>query len=294
VPDPLPLLTLEPIGVVHTPFAGKRSAPRQSTVARDVAGRIELRNDRALEHALCDIERWSHLWLVFWFHLNPGWRAKVAPPRSPRKRGVFATRSPHRPNPLGLSVVALERVDGLVLHVRGVDMVDGTPLLDIKPYVPYSDALDAGSGWLASAGDPGPSYRVQWAERALEQLQWLREGHGVELRAAVQQVLSTGPSPHPYRRIKPDGDRLRLAHQDWRLWFVVTGDTVTVHEIGSGYRARVLGDPDALAAASTPLAVQSEFSRRIAVLPELRARPSVNAMIAQECHLRRHCGARKA
>ncbi len=255
-------LTLTPIGVIHTPFADKRSAPRQASIARDASGRIELAAGGEMEHALQDLERWSHLWLIFWFHLNEGWRAKVAPPRSAQKRGVFATRSPHRPNPLGLSVVVLERVDGRVLHVRGVDMVDGTPLLDIKPYVPYSDVVDAGSGWLEAPEDPGPSYRVHWSDHAIEQLRWLSEGHGVELRAPVQELLATGPSPHPYRRIKPDGARLRLAFQDFRLWFELQDTTVTVHEIGSGYRRRALLDPNAEPRAATPLSVHRAFVER--------------------------------
>ena len=84
--------------------------------------------------------------MLFWFDRNEGWRPKVLPPRSRSgRKGVFATRSPHRPNPLGLSAVRLERVDGLTLHVSDVDMLDGTPVLDIKPYVAYTDAIaDAG------------------------------------------------------------------------------------------------------------------------------------------------------
>ena len=76
------------------------------------------------------------IWVLFWFHLNEGWRPKVQPPRSTTgRKGLFSTRSPHRPNPLGLSALRLERVEGLTVHVRGADLVDGTPVLDIKPYM---------------------------------------------------------------------------------------------------------------------------------------------------------------
>src|SRR4029453_6688659 len=108
-------------GVVRSPFVERRQAPRQSAAAREVRGTIELFPGLGFEHALADIERWSHLWVIFWFHLNEGWKPKVLPPRSQRRRGLFATRSPHRPNPLGLSAVKLEGVSGLTLEVSALD-----------------------------------------------------------------------------------------------------------------------------------------------------------------------------
>src|SRR5215510_10989946 len=124
LPEAYRSLTLQPIGVVHSPFVERRQAPRQSAAAQDVRGTIELLPGHGFEHALADIERWSHLWVIFWFHLNEGWKPKVLPPRSQRRRGLFATRSPHRPNPLGLSVVKLERVLGLTLEVSALDILD--------------------------------------------------------------------------------------------------------------------------------------------------------------------------
>jgi tRNA-Thr(GGU) m(6)t(6)A37 methyltransferase TsaA len=257
-------LTLEPIGVVRTPFTDKRSAPRQPAAARGVAGRIELYPHAQYEHALSDLQTWSHIWVIFWFHRNAGFRAKVLPPRSRHKRGVFATRSPHRPNPLGLSVLRLERIEGRVLHVLDVDMLDGTPVLDLKPYVPYTDALpDAQSGWLqedpSAPRDPGPRYRVAFSERAELQLAWLGERSPLPLRALAEEVLALGPAPHPYRRIKQVGDRLRLAVKDFRLYFEVRGDEACVLEIATGYRERVLLDPSALATERTPLQVHRAF-----------------------------------
>src|SRR4051812_12236661 len=150
-------LTLSPIGVVHSPFKDKRSAPRQPAGAPEVRGTIELLPDTRYRHALRDLGEWSHIWVLFWFDRNADWKPTVLPPRSTKKRGVFATRSPHRPNPIGMSAVKLERIEGRVLHVCGLDILDGTPVLDIKPYVPYVDALpDAGSGWLRPPPpDPG-------------------------------------------------------------------------------------------------------------------------------------------
>ena len=127
-------------------LATKVEAARQPRASGGAAGSIELLPGRNFEHALCDLAEWQYIWVLFWFDRNEGWRPKVLPPRSRSgRKGVFATRSPHRPNPLGLSAVRLERVDGLTLHVSDVDMLDGTPVLDIKPYVAYTDAIaDAG------------------------------------------------------------------------------------------------------------------------------------------------------
>jgi tRNA-Thr(GGU) m(6)t(6)A37 methyltransferase TsaA len=247
VSDPPRPLTLAPVGVVRTPFRERAEAPRQPAAAEGVPGTIELWPGHDFEHALCDLERWDRLWVIFWFHLNEGWRPKVLPPRSDRRRGVFATRSPHRPNPLGLSVVRLERVDGLVLYVRDVDMVDGTPVLDLKPYVAYADAHPgARAGWLEGpAGapptpDPDPGYEVEWSARARAQRDWLRDAHGVDLAPDAARVLALGPRPHPYRRIRAEGDRMRLALKDWRLYFTVEGRRITIVAIATGYREREL------------------------------------------------------
>lgn len=258
-------LELEPIGVMRTPFPDKKSAPRQPSAAQGIEGRIELFQDSRYLHALEDLETWSHLWVLFWFHLNDGWRPKVRPPRSVQKRGVFATRSPHRPNPIGLSAVELVRVEGRVVHVRNVDIVDGSPVLDIKPYVPYADIVGAAHGWLSDrpeGADAGPRYQVGFSPLADEQLRWLGERFGLDLRPAVERTLCIGATPHPYRRIKRHGDGLRLAIEDWRFGFSVRESFVTVDRVMSGYRPRVLNDPLALPKASTPLSVHRAFVAR--------------------------------
>jgi tRNA-Thr(GGU) m(6)t(6)A37 methyltransferase TsaA len=125
-------LTLEPIGYVRTALQFKDEAPRQPRASGGAPGRIELLSGRNYEHALLDLSGWDHIWVLFWFHHNAGWRPKVLPPRSTSgRKGVFATRSPHRPNPIGLSAVRLERIEGLTLHVQDIDMLDGTPVLDL-------------------------------------------------------------------------------------------------------------------------------------------------------------------
>ncbi|MFO1426521.1 MAG: tRNA (N6-threonylcarbamoyladenosine(37)-N6)-methyltransferase TrmO [Steroidobacteraceae bacterium] len=260
-------LTLEPIGYARTALASKVEAARQPRAARGVAGRIELLPGRHFEHALEDLAGWEYLWVIYWFHLNRGWRPKVLPPRSTTgRKGVFATRAPHRPNPLGLSAVRLDRIEGLTLHVLDVDLVDGTPVLDIKPYVPYTDAHpQARSGWLDDPGaasasdsgapvDPVPAFEVDIDLRAVEQFAWIEHHAGLALRERVEATLRLGPAPHPYRRIRREGPGLVLAIKDWRVHFRADGRRMQVHTVTSGYRtaqlarARVLGgEHDALA-----------------------------------------------
>ena len=251
-------ITLRPIGILRTPFADRVSAPRQPYAAAGIPGTIELFPNPQFEHALSDLDQWTHIWVIFWFHLNSDWRPKVLPPRSLKRRGVFATRSPHRPNPIGISVFELDRIDGLSIHVRNVDVVDGTPVLDIKPYVPFADSIpQAGTGWLeppeaerprdsALPHDPEPGYEVIWSDLAARQAEWLRQRHSIDLLPAVTQILMLGPQPHPYRRIKRDGDRYRLATKEWRVRFRLEGRRVEIETIMTGYR------PAQLAAAGHP------------------------------------------
>ncbi|HET9953815.1 MAG TPA: tRNA (N6-threonylcarbamoyladenosine(37)-N6)-methyltransferase TrmO [Polyangiaceae bacterium] len=242
------VLCVRPIGVVHSPFQERVGAPRQPAAARGVAGTVELHASSGIEHALLDLESFRFIWILFWFHKNHGFRPKVLPPRSTERRGVLATRSPYRPNPIGLSAVELVRIEGLVLHVRNLDLLDGTPVLDIKPYVPYTDSIpDANSGWLENAAtpsDPLPTYRVEFSAECLQQLDFLDAQFGIVLRDKVESVLSLGPQPHPYRRIKRDGERWVLAHKEWRFNFDVSGTSIRVTRVFSGYRpSELFGSP---------------------------------------------------
>jgi|HubBroStandDraft_5_1064220.scaffolds.fasta_scaffold14546_2 tRNA-Thr(GGU) m(6)t(6)A37 methyltransferase TsaA len=255
-------LTLEPIGFVRSARETKVEAARQPRAAAGEAARIELLPGHHYEHALEDLERWELIWVIFWFHLNSGWRPKVLPPRSTTgRKGVFATRSPHRPNPLGMSVVRLERVEGLVLHIRDSDMLDGTPVLDLKPYVAYTDSHPgAGAGWLEDAAraggagggigagtgmgtqpaDPVDKYVVRFEALAAEQVVWVESHTGLALRERVESTLALGPAPHPYRRIRRLGEEMQLSVKEWRVRFAVMERDVRVIEITSGFRASQL------------------------------------------------------
>lgn len=238
---------LRPIGVVRSPFREKAEAPRQAVAGRGVEGTIELFTGLGLENATCDLASWTHIWVIFVFDRAEGWRPKVLPPRSSKRRGVLATRSPHRPNPIGMSAVALVSVEGLVLRVRDLDILDGTPVLDVKPYVAYADAVPgAGDGWLGeeSGADPLPAWEVSWGDAAAAQRDWL-EARGVPLRASVEKVLALGATPHAYRRIRRDGDGFRLAWKEWRVAFAAEGSRIRVTSVSSGFRPRELAGPDA-------------------------------------------------
>jgi len=269
-PAAMEALCVRPIGVVRSPFKEKREAPRQPAAARDVQGQVELFALPGMEHAIEDVASCTHLWIVFWFHEAHDFRPKVLPPRSAgERRGVLATRSPHRPNPIGLSVVRLDRVEGLVLHVRDVDMLDGTPVLDVKPYVPYTDSVPhARVGWLAplveadpegqgfapetlggearsgvaggASADPERGFDVSFEGRAAEALEMLRVEFGIDLAPQITSVLALGPQPHPYRRIRKTEGGLVLAVKDWRARFVADGRRVRVTAIETGYRPKQL------------------------------------------------------
>jgi tRNA (adenine37-N6)-methyltransferase len=246
-------LQLQPIGYLRCGHAEKVDAPRQPAAAESADGTIELLPDHDFEHALEDLASWERIWVLYWFDRNRGWRPKVLPPRSSTgRKGVFATRSPHRPNPLGLSCLRLLGVDGLRVKVRGVDLLDGTPVFDIKPYVPYTDAFpDAGSGWLgreaalaAGAPDPVQPHPVNLTPLAQAQLDWIAAHGDAELGERVRRTLALGPQPHPYRRIRREADGAsRLAVRDWRIRFTVAGRDVTVESVASGYRAGQLANP---------------------------------------------------
>lgn len=137
-----------PIGVIRTPFKEPRGTPIQPPAARGVKGQVELLPEYA--EGLKDLDGFSHIILVYHFHLAERARLAVKPYMDDSERGVFATRAPARPNPIGISVVRLLAVEGPVLYVADVDVMDGTPLLDIKRYVPQFDAVkEARIGWLA-------------------------------------------------------------------------------------------------------------------------------------------------
>jgi len=261
-------ISFTPIGTVRSPFHEKFDAPRQPIVSKGTEGRIELFTGFDFEHALEDLDGWDRIWVIFVFDRNKSWRPKVLPPRSEERRGVFSTRSPHRPNPIGLSVVQLVRVEiaKLTLHIRDVDMLDGSPVLDVKPYVPYADAFpDAKTGWLGGPADPAPSSAVVWTARAEAEAAWLA-ARGVDVVAPVNAVLTMGAQPNAYRRIRRGAHGgMQLAVKEWRARFEANEAerVITVTSIHSGFRPRDLESEDETAR-DPALDLHKEFRARFA------------------------------
>ena len=157
-PDALAAWTLRPIGVVRSPYRYVHDAPRQGGLGRCGEATIVLR--RGLQNCVKDLRGFDWIWVVFVFSYSRGWRQQVVPPRDTVKRGVLATRSPHRPNPIGLTAARLVDVRGLTITVTEHDLLDGTPVLDVKPYLPYCDAHpDARAGWTKTLPPAASDHR---------------------------------------------------------------------------------------------------------------------------------------
>jgi tRNA-Thr(GGU) m(6)t(6)A37 methyltransferase TsaA len=144
-------IEFEPIGIIHSPFMELEGMPIQPAGAAGVKGSVEMFKD--FHPGLKDLDGFSHIILLYHFHRSHGYELHVVPFMDSKPRGLFATRAPKRPNPIGLSVVQLDKIEDDILHIRNVDILDGTPLLDIKPYVPEFDGqIDVRTGWLENAG----------------------------------------------------------------------------------------------------------------------------------------------
>ncbi|MGL4316464.1 MAG: tRNA (N6-threonylcarbamoyladenosine(37)-N6)-methyltransferase TrmO [Pseudomonas sp.] len=189
--------SVSPIGFMRSCFKEKFAIPRQPQLAPAARGVLELVAPFDREEALLGLEQVSHVWLLFLFHqaLEDKPRLKVRPPRlgGNASLGVFATRATHRPNGIGQSVVKLDKIEPGRLWLSGIDLLDGTPVLDIKPYVPYADAVPAARNAMADA--PPTALPVEWSEAALEQAHSHAQRLGEPLVALIEQCLAQDPRP---------------------------------------------------------------------------------------------------
>lgn len=197
-----PISDLKPIGYLESCYRDKFGTPRQPGLSPNAWSRLKIRADLQPAQAFEGLESFSHLWLVFVFHQNKTARyhAKVHPPRlGGESMGVFATRSPHRPNPIGLSLVELVRIENDSLILAGADLVDGTPILDIKPYLPEVESKpEARSGWLGQAETK--DILVKFLPEAEAFLQHWQTTHAdKKLREMIVDTLKLDPRPVLYR-----------------------------------------------------------------------------------------------
>lgn len=239
----LPPWTFETIGVMKTDFKEKFGIPRQSGLVTGAKGEIILKDHPFYRQALKSLETFSHLWVVFVFHRHDskGWKPTIRPPRlgGDKKIGVLASRSPHRPNPIGLSVVKIDKIEvdakgGPKIHVSGVDILDGSPVIDIKPYLPYADAIpDADGGWAAAPIERHPVEFTPKGKRALSE----RIKRHPELENLVIEMLELDPRPKSQRKRMPpgsseaEGKHFGFYLLDYDVKWTVKGKTFFVEDI---------------------------------------------------------------
>ncbi|MGI2881864.1 tRNA (N6-threonylcarbamoyladenosine(37)-N6)-methyltransferase TrmO [Vibrio furnissii] len=226
--------TIDPIAVIESPYQEKFAVPRQPRLVPSARARVKLLGEINCPEAVRGIEQFSHLWLLFLFdqNLQAGWKPTVRPPRlgGNERIGVLASRSTFRPNGIGMSAVALRGVskqgDQIYLDLGSVDLVNGTPIIDIKPYIPYADAIADAQGGYAEA-EPELA-QVTFSPAVLEVLH--RSPHGVEQQAVIHEVLAQDPRP-AYKKNKPDMKEYAVNLYDLNVKFTVNGNLVTVTAI---------------------------------------------------------------
>ena len=220
-------LSFNIIARIHSDFPTKFGIPRQSGLVQELKSRIVFEPEYRDENALRGIEQFTHLWLIWNFSESKGWSPTVRPPRlgGNLRLGVFATRSPFRPNPIGLSAVRLEGMEidpklGPVLHIACADLMDGTPILDIKPYIPYADAHpEAAAGYTAQTRLH--ALNVDFPEALLARIP-------PEKRAPLRGVLAQYPRPS----YQDDPARVYgFGFAGWEIRFRVAGETLTVVDV---------------------------------------------------------------
>jgi len=239
--------TIIPVGFVKSGIRYRYEAPRQGILAGENQSVIRLLPRNNFTQALKGLEGFGRIWVIYGFHLNHNWKPLVTPPRNEgKKMGVFATRAPYRPNQLGLSCVKLEKIDKLNIYISESDILDGSPVFDIKPYLPYSDSFpDSQTGWVKTKIED--EYNVIITAEAAKQSEWLSGKAGINLDNYCRVQLAFNPRDTKRKRIKESAggkDSYVLAYRTWRIQYTVDDGAanVTVKKIFSGYRAEELED----------------------------------------------------
>jgi tRNA (adenine37-N6)-methyltransferase len=219
--------TFNPIGCVHSCFKEKFGIPRQPGLVPKARATVEMLPPYNEMEAFRGLSEFSHIWLLYIFHAIPSqyWKPTVRPPRlgGNRRLGVFATRSAFRPNPIGQSVVQLDGIcpkkSGVTLQISGIDLLDQTPVLDIKPYLPYAEALPQAHGGFATE-PPQRTYAVRFQPPADSALAAATRRHGYDLPALVADLLAQDPRPAYRKQQDPErtyGMRIEDLNVEWRV-----------------------------------------------------------------------------
>lgn len=219
------------IGIYHSKQVHPYDAGRQPD-AHHQSGMIELNAGQNFEQALIGLKPQQMIWILFVFHHNSSWKPMVLPPRGGNQKiGVFATRSPYRPNQIGISAVRIIDIKGLKIFIEGADLLDQTPIVDIKPYLSYADSFtDETPEWLRST----PLHSVTWSNEAQKHLDFLKDSVP-NLSGFVTHQLEYEPTNSQKKRVKNHDSGFTLAYRTWRVDFVVTDLHIMVLKIYSGY-----------------------------------------------------------
>lgn len=226
----------EPVAYIRNDYQEFYQVPYQVGILPEMTSLIEFEKGCNYEAALKDLEGFQRVWIVFVFDKAKTWKPIIQPPRGDKKIGVFACRSPHRPNPVGISAVELLKVDGRKLWIKNHDLLDGTPVLDIKPYIPEVDSYeDSKMGWLSEV-EPTVPYTLSITEGVTHKLNFLKTVCGYDLLGLAEVNLRTSPLPRSNNRIKAlEGNYYIMAMKTWRLIYEITEQSITLKEIKSGY-----------------------------------------------------------
>ncbi|PYF84267.1 MULTISPECIES: tRNA (N6-threonylcarbamoyladenosine(37)-N6)-methyltransferase TrmO [Marinomonas] len=195
--------TLNTIGIIHSCYKEKFGIPRQPGLVTEATARLELIPPYNRLDTLDGLDGFSHIWIQFIFHgcINESWKAKIRPPRlgGKAKMGVFATRATHRPNPIGLSAVKIGRIyqegQRIFIDLYGADLLDGTPVLDIKPYLPYADSISNAKGGFAPAAAEAQKRPVVFSEEAKAQCERYENLHNKKITTLIKQIIEQDPRP---------------------------------------------------------------------------------------------------
>lgn len=239
--------TFEPIGYIQSPYKEKFAVPRQPGLVQDGAGAIKLAAPYDHPDTVRDLDQFSHVWVIFAFHqiIDQSWHPTVRPPRLGGNThvSVFATRSPFRPNKIGLSLIELSGIrieaDGVFLDLKSVDLVNGTPVLDIKPYLPFAESLPhARAGFAKDA--PRPQLETDFSQEALATLLTYQERYP-QLKRFISDVLNQDPRP-AYKKEKQDDKAyaVRLLEFDVH-WKVIGENNYVTHITPIESKTEVLG-----------------------------------------------------
>lgn len=243
-------VNVEPIGTFYGDAVYKYDAPRQGRLFAGHPGRIVLEPGKNFETALRDLDGFERLWVIFVFHENKGWRPTTRPPVPPVGRdrvGTFASRSPYRPNPIGLSCVRLLKVDGLTLYIDEADLLNGTPVLDIKPYIPMADAFpEAKAGWVEDQDHD--LWQIAMSQGFERQNAWISEHSAFDLYSFACVQLAHGPFDETRCRLSVDLAKKTgiLAYRTFRMHFGYDENLrqITLESIKSGYSPEELANSE--------------------------------------------------